>query len=386
MKRVMKIGIDARFYGLKHAGLGRYVKNLITELEKIDFENQYVVFLQDENYNDYIPQGKNFSKTILKHHPYSIKSQLFDFLELNKYHFDLVHFPHFSYPVLYSGKFVVTIHDLIKNEFYNKGSSTRNTFIYKLKHWGYDYVLKKALTKSQRIITPTHYVKKELIKNYVLAEGKITAIYEGAEDSFRIQNLGGRIQNEVLEKYRLQKEKYLLYVGNVYPYKNVQKLLEVFAHLKSNNKKYLQFDNLKLALVCSRSVFYDRLKEKIREMNLEDTVFMLGFVPDSELSILYQNALAYITATLAEGFGITGLEAMAASCPVICSNKTCLPEVYGEASLYFDPEKTAEITNQIIKIQNSKIRKKQVERGKKQVQRYSWAKMATDILKIYEEI
>ena len=229
-------------------------------------------------------------------------------------------------------------------------------------------------------------MKKELLKNYLLPGEKIVPVYEGAEDKFSKQNTEYRIQKEVLKKYRLTKEKYLLYVGNVYPHKNVQKLLEVFAHLKLNNQRYPQLHDLKLALVCSRSVFYDRLREKIREMRLEDNVFMLGFVPDSELTVLYNNALAYITATLSEGFGITGLEAMAASCPVICSDKTCLPEVYGQAALYFDPEKTEEIINQIIKIQSSKFREKQIERGKKQVKKYSWAKMASDILKIYEEI
>lgn len=376
----MKIGIDARFYGLKHAGLGRYIQNLIIELEKIDHQNHYFIFLQKDNFDEFKPQNHNFQKYLLNSHPYSLKSQLFDWIKLNSFHLDLFHFTHFSYPVFYSGKFIVTIHDLIKNEFHDKGASTRTWFLYKLKHLGYNFVLKKAIQNSSKIITPTFFVKNELIKNYHLPAEKILSIYEGAESSF-LSSPKNNCISKVLQKYGLEEKNYLLYVGNVYPYKNVSALLVLIKKIVNTT----EFSKLRLAIVCSRSIFYDRLQTQISEQKLNSTVMLLGFVPDRDLQILYHEALAYITATLAEGFGITGLEAMASGCPVVCSHTSCLPEVYDKAAIYFDPANIDDMIKAVQKIEDNKIRTEMIKLGQIQVQKYSWKKMAQEILGIYKQ-
>lgn len=411
----MRIGIDARFWGPKGTGIGRYVKNLVLELEKIDQQHEYFVFLQKDNYKEYEPSVFNFHKVILNSHPYSLKSQLVDARKINQLQLDLVHFPHFSYPIFYQGKFIVTIHDLIKSQFYDQSASTRSGIVYQLKHKGYELVIRKAIENSERIITPTQYVKNEILKNYHIKAEKIIPIYEGAESNFSIfppkadQTLVGNFQfskgkiTEILKRYNLEEKKYLIYVGNVYPYKNVEKLLEMMEKIRrqttclagrqadnrqqKKNDKLLTVDSeLSLAIVCSRSVFYERLQKRIQEMKLENQVKMLGYVPDEELVVLYHNALAFLTASLAEGFGLTGLEAMAAGCPVICSNQSSLPEVYGQAALYFDPNNINEIIKQISRIQDSEFRIQIIRKGEKQVQKYSWQKMARKILRIYEEI
>ena len=376
----MRIGIDARFYGLQHAGLGRYTKNLVSELELLDRENEYVIFLNAKNYSHYQPKNPNFTKAKLYGHPYSIVSQFIDWIPLYRCKLDIMHFTHFSHPVLYAKKFVVTIHDLIKNQFYDKGASTRSRVGYSIKHKGYELVMNRAVKRAAVIITPTNFVKDELQKMYRLQDSRIVSIYEGADQKFTSEKPDETISNEVVERYGLRKP-YLLYVGNVYPYKNVSILLNVIEWL--GNKK----TDVMLGIVCARSVFYDRLKSEIKQKQLSDSVKMLGFVPDDELAILYKNAIAYITATLSEGFGITGIEAMSAGCPVLASDKTCLPEVYGDAARYFNPLEVGEISTAVLEILNDdELRNNLIRKGIKQASGYSWGKMAREINSVYRQV
>jgi len=373
----MKIGIDARFWGPKGTGIGRFTKNLVLELEKIDRENEYVVFLRKENSHLYEPANPHFRKVIIDTHPYSLRSQLFDWLKIKKLRLDLVHFTHFSYPIFYPGKFVISIHDLIKTQFQEKSASSKQKLIYRIKHWGYQLVLRQAIFRSAKIITATAFVKNEISKHYPLANSKIVTAYYGTEDRFFTVQKEAKKGINILAKYQIQKP-YLIYVGNLYLYKNVDKLIEVMESMSDRE--------LTLAIVCSRSIFYDSLEEKIKDKKLASRVKLLGFVPDEMLVTLYQNALAFITASLSEGFGITGLEAMAAGCPVLSSNFSCLPEVYGEAALYFNPDQTDKIVDLVYRIRKEeKLRSEMIKKGKRQVQKYSWSKMAKEVLAVYKE-
>ena len=129
----MKIGIDARFFGSIGKGLGRYTQKLIENLEKIDNENQYVVFLRKENFDEYQPRNKKFQKVLANYQWYTFSEQIKMPLLLNKFNIDLVHFPHFNVPFFYRKKFVVTIHDLILLEFPTVRGTTLNPFFYKIK-------------------------------------------------------------------------------------------------------------------------------------------------------------------------------------------------------------------------------------------------------------
>ena len=381
----MKIGIDARFFGLKHAGLGRYTQNLVLELEKIDRVNQYWILFQKENLQQYSPVAPNFQKVALSGHPYSALSQFVDWKVIRDLKLDLIHFTHFSHPVFYRGRFVVTIHDLIKNQFYGKGASTRSFMGYRLKHVGYKFVMNQAIERSTKIITPTNFVKDQILENYPVDATKIVPIYEGADGRFKKAAYDSDERKKIWEKYEIA-EPFLIYVGNVYPYKNVDKLLEAMKWIATNQLDP-EIQKLMLYIACSRSVFYDRIEQKIKREGLVGKVRMLGFVPDEELPYLYSGALSYITASLSEGFGITGIEAMACGAPVLSSNRSCLPEVYGKAALYFDPENMSEISQRILEVvRSSGLRKELKAKGEKQIKKYSWEKMARETLQVYNSL
>lgn len=177
------------------------------------------------------------------------------------------------------------------------------------------------------------------------------------------------------------KKPYLLYVGNAYPHKNLERLLKAFK-LILDKKPYLN-----LILVGKMDYFYQRLGKLAKKLGLKDNIIFIGQVSDKELDWLYSNALIYVFPSLNEGFGLPGLEAMSKNLPVVCSNHGPLPEIYGSAAVYFNPEDIKEMASIILKvINNNKLMKKLKIFGQKQVKKYSWQKCAQETLNVYESI
>ncbi len=371
-----KIVIDARLSGLKHAGIGRYTQMLCEHLDNFKFSPS--------------ADGFNFQiKTInpkIRHYTLAEQIQMPEILKRENP--DLVHFPHFNVPLLYNSSFVVTIHDLLWHEQVGTTATTLPAWIYWLKYLAYRLVLRHAVLKSKAIIVPSNWVKKQLVRRFPQVEERINVIYEGVADKYKEEGRSppageaGKREEGILELRGLEKQQYLIYTGSLYPHKNVELVLNVVQHLK----------DMKFVVACSRSIFWEKFKKKVASMGLEDKVILAGFVPDDELTVLYKNALAFVFPSKSEGFGLPGLEAMAAGCPVISSNAGALPEVYGDpstssgqaAAIYFDPTSEEELEKNIKKIKNGEeMRKRMIELGRKRVEQFSWGKMAEETMEVY---
>src|SRR4030042_4304885 len=134
----MKIAIDARYYGPEGTGIGKYVEKLLENLEQLDTKNEYFVILRRDNFHLFNPKNSNFKKILADARWYSVKEQVLLPAVLTRIKPDLVHFPHFNIPLVFPGKFVVTIHDVIKSEYKGPSSTTQALPIYYLKHLGYE--------------------------------------------------------------------------------------------------------------------------------------------------------------------------------------------------------------------------------------------------------
>lgn len=376
-----RIGIDARFYGSLGKGLGRYVQKLIENLEKIDAENKYFVFLRRENFEEYVPQNKNFQKILADYRWYTFSEQINMPRLLKKYKLDLVHFPHFNVPIFYFGKFVITIHDLILVHFPTVKGTTLNPFFYWLKYKVYKLVIWLAIKKARRIITVSEFSKKDLLKHYNISQEKIRVTYEACDIPGEKQQKSNSFVAEanflLSEKYGIIKP-YALYVGNAYPHKNLERLISVFENI---NKK---IPELQLVLVGKMDYFYERLKKETENKGVRNVVF-LGFVPDEDLNFVYSNARCYVFPSLYEGFGLPPLEAMTAGVPVAAANNSCLEEILGEAAVYFDGKNKQEIEDAILKVFDDEIKCELIKKGFKQVRKYNWKKMARETLNVYDE-
>ncbi len=157
----MKIIIDARFWGPKHTGLGIYTQKLVENLEKIDKKNQYVLLVREK-------VDSPFEQIVADIPPYSLKEQLALPFKLYALNPDLVHFPSINMPVLYFGKFVVTIHDLIKHDSRGAATTTKNPLIYWPKYVLYRFVFWWATTFAKKILVPSKAVKQRLNKPNVV--------------------------------------------------------------------------------------------------------------------------------------------------------------------------------------------------------------------------
>lgn len=339
-----RVGIDARMMGLKHAGIGRYIENLAANLKKTKTSQLEIVLLQDGGCH------------------YSWQEQIFLPWLIWRSGLDLVHFPHFNVPFLCPKPFVVTIHDLIKHRFRALSTTTRSPLVYGLKFLAYLLVFRLAVKRARKIIVPSQAVKKELLIHYRLNPAKIIVIHEAASSAFR----PGRRQS-----YR---PPLLVYTGSLYPHKNVDRLLRAVKSLPVN-----------LAIVCARSIFWQRTKKKIKKMKLSRKVKLLGFVPDRKLVALYHRATAFVQPSLMEGFNLTAIEAMASGLAVIVSDIPVHREICGQAAVFFHPYDEKELAEKIKKVVGSvQLRRKVRQKGLRQAKKYSWSKTAQETLKVYE--
>ncbi len=359
------ICIDARLWGTRHTGIGRYIENLIANLPPAAV-NQVVLIVPPDLKRE--PQLAKFTKLYASSHPYSLLSQAEMFFLLLKLRPGLLHVPHFTIPLLWPGRTVVTIHDLIKHISTGPATTTRSPLLYRLKYWGYLIIFKAAVRRSVRILVPAGFWKSELISRYHLPSDKIVVTNEGVN-----VQVFSAVPDHFTPPFT---DPYVIYTGNLYPHKNVPLLLQSIKQLGGQ---------MKLVIVCARSVFTDRLSRLVTGLSLQSDVRFVSSVTDSQLAGLYARARAFVTPSLIEGFGLPGLEAMAAGTPVLAARASCLPEIYGSAALYFDPHQAGELASLIKKVSASeKLRQDLIARGKAQIVKYSWVKMASLTWQTYQ--
>ncbi len=386
-KKVKRIGIDARFYGPRQKGLGRYVEKLVKNLEKIDHHNQYIIFLKKDNWHEYEPSRSNFKKVLADCHWYTLKEQFFMPMKMWRENLDLIHFPHFNVPLFCFRPFVITIHDLILKRFPTRRASLTGFLRYWIKNKGYQIIINRAVKRAEKIIAVCCYTKQDVISHFAsqkINPNKIKVVYEGVPSILRMR--GRKSQTEkrrlsFLEKYHIERP-YLLYVGNAYPHKNLERLVFSF------NELLKEKESLSLVLVGEEDYFYRCLKKKVEpDLLRRHQIIFTDFVSDRELAILYRCAELYVFPSLFEGFGLPPLEAMAYGLPVASSNASCLPEILGPAAAYFNPEEISDIKEKIkMALENEKCRRELVQEGFKRIKLYSWQKMAEEIKNIYESV
>lgn len=260
---------------------------------------------------------------------------------------------------------IVTVHDLIPIQY----PEFNPKWIYY-----YDYILPIILNNSQAVICASNYTKQDLIKHYQIAEDKLHVVHAGLA-----HNLFKPAHNpDILQRYSLSK--YLLYVGDMRFYKNLERCLAAFEKL--NLPEY------QLVITGKKDhVFYPEIRRQTKKSAVKDRIVFLDYVPLADLPSLYSMAEALIFASLYEGFGLPVLEAMACGCPVIASKVTSIPEVGGDSVYYVDPYDVDSISQGLYRVLTDRnlranLRYKSLARAKL----FSWSKMAQETLTVFEEI
>ncbi|MBI4004923.1 glycosyltransferase family 4 protein, partial [Candidatus Roizmanbacteria bacterium] len=178
----------------------------------------------------------------------------------------------------------------------------------------------------------------------------------------------------------LQPTTYLLYVGTLQPRKNILTLIDAF------HKLWKQIQTYKLVIVGKKGWLYEEIFTKVQELNLQEQVVFTDYLPDDQLVALYKNAFCFILPSLYEGFGIPVLEAMSFSCPVITSFASSLPEIGGDACLYFDPHSSDDLVEKIQRLRDdTALRKDLIKKGRERIKQFSWEKCADETLNVIQQ-
>ncbi len=368
----MRIGIDCRLAGAQHAGIGRYIQNLVVRLISRPGKDEWVLFFHDQDQAKAV-LGKAFAQFVseagggeviyapIRHYSLAEQRQLPGIFRRAK--LDLLHVPHFNVPVSYRGKLVVTIHDLLWHEYRGTQVTTLKPWQYWFKYLGYKWVTGRAVAKAQKILVPAKTIQRTLERYYPKSSSKIVVTKEGVEAPAKV------VINDQ------PKSKELLYIGSLYPHKNVRLVIEAL-------KKVPDYT---LVIAGARSVFQDQVKAYVKQQGVDNQVRFLGYVPDNEMQALYRQVTALVQPSLSEGFGLTGVEAMANGVPVLASNIPIFQEIYGEAALFFDPQSVESLVRAIDKLEHSN-RSTFIKRGLKQVAQYSWDDMAEQTYAVYQQV
>ncbi|MBI5404749.1 MAG: glycosyltransferase family 4 protein [Candidatus Kerfeldbacteria bacterium] len=374
----MRIGIDARFYGPgTGTGLGRYVERLLNELDRIETDHTFVVFLRAENFEDFRPTREGrFEKIKAPWRWYSLGEQLGMPRLLAKSRLDLMHFPHFNVPLLTRGRFVVTVHDLILNKFPTERASTLEPMLYWAKHAAYMRVIRSAIRRSRHVLAVSENTSRDIQSTYGLSADRISVTYEGCDPP----GDRGTAGIDLAEHFGITGP-FAMYVGTSYPHKNLERLIDAAVRLRQRGERF------QVVLVGRNDFFSKRLQEYVRQrLPAADrgAIIFTGYVDDRVLNALYAAATLYVFPSLYEGFGLPGLEAMARGVPVAAARASCLPEIFGSAAAYFDPDSTDDLAAVVKRLMDSQAEREQLQtRGYEQVGRYSWKRMAQQTLDVY---
>lgn len=370
----MKIGIDARMHGASFTGIGRYTAELIDHLAKLDQDNEYVLFMRKEPFENFKCPSERFKKVLADFAHYSFGEQFGFNSILKKEKLDLMHFTHFNAPIFYNRPFVVTIHDLTLSFF--PGKKMNHIF----QRMAYHKVIRSVTSKAKKIIAVSNHTKKDLVKTLHLPEDKIQVIYNGVSTKFG--GVDPTPRQELFKTLGLSKP-FFLYTGVWRDHKNLVGLVKAFAAFnKETDGQY------ELVITGPHNPTYHEVPDTVKELGLEGSVHLVGLVSEQNIYSLYLNALAYIFPSFYEGFGLPPLEAMQCGTPTLVSNVSAIPEVCGEGnSLYFDPYSVDDIKDKMLQfIKDATLRQRLIDRGQERVKFFSWERMATQVLEIYNSL
>lgn len=379
----MRIGIDCRTIlnpkGGERAGVGHYTYYLVKSLLKLDKKNEYILFMDHTAKNLQAEfTGKNVQVKFFKFSEYKrylpfAYSHVLTASEIKKHKLDIFHAPANVIPLNYSGKSVVTIHDMA---------------IYKHPEWfpagqklAINVLVPSSIKRAKRVIAVSNSTKKSILEKSKINPEKIKVIYEAGVTE-RQPTL--KEQQQVLKHFGL-KENFIFYVGTLEVRKNLVRLIKAWEKVWEESPQ--KFENWQLVLAGQKGFGFQEVYKTIKNSKICHKIRYIGYVTHVEKVALLKAASVFAFPSLWEGFGIPVLEAMQFGVPVLTSKISSLPEVAGKAAVLIDPMKINSIASGLDKLIKTKATKTKFSKlGREQVKKFSWAQVARETLQIYKSV
>jgi len=368
MKNI-SLTIDARM--ISHSGIGVYLQELFKRLASEDRFDISLIGDADKLMSTFSQHSQRLKIIECSAPIYSIKEQILLPSLIDKC--DVFWSPHYNIPLFpIKAKYrIVTIHDVYHLACRHELGLAQKLYA--------QIVLSLAVRLSDKIITVSNFSRDEIIRYTRIRKDKIEVIYNGVDfDRFNLS------QSNLTKTDSIIQGKYVLFVGNVKPHKNIIRLLESFELVLK------ELPELKLLVVGKKENFINGvtgLKELIDMKKMDQNIIFSGYVEDEDLPAVYKNAELLVFPSLYEGFGLPPLEAMSAGIPVLASTSASIPEVCGDASMYADPLNITEIAWKMIEILKSdNIRNSLVQKGYLRAILFSWETSVQKHIKIINDL
>lgn len=359
----MKIYINARFLTQSTTGVQRYARGLVKALDRLIGRGEIA---RSEYDFELLAPREAYDDLYLRHIPLRrvgyLSGHAWEQLELPFYARNGLLLNLCNTGPLLKKRQVATIHDAAV-------SAAPQGYSLAFRFW-YNILLAALGLRAARVITVSAFSKKELVRHFLIKEKKIRVAYPGAEHI-----LAHEPDDFIIDRYRLIYRPFVLVVGSMNPNKNFRAVVRAFELM--DDAKF----NIIIAGGVNPEVFASTGEP------LPAFVRHIGYVTDGELRALYENAACFVFPSLYEGFGLPPLEAMACGCPVVVSGAASLPEVCGEAAVYCNPHKSADIARKIHMIMHyPKLREDLRQKGLKRARHFTWEKTARKTLAVIKEI
>ncbi len=353
------IAFDARMY--QHSGIGSYIRNLIRQFTQQAIGRD-MLLLSDR---DFPSHGLKIMHCHCK--IYGLNEQTF--LPYSVRTTKLFHAPHYNAPVLFPGKLVVTIHDLIHLNFYDQLPSLFHKLYAKS-------MMGLVINRADAIMTDSDWTRYDILQRWPQMKHKIKTVYCGVPVARDYPN-----PQVVLDRHGINKP-YILYLGLLKRHKNLIRLVKAFEAAQRTLKGEC------LLVIAGDAKSDDAgLKQYVDGCSAKHLIRLIGFVPGADLPALYGQAALFAFPSIAEGFGLPPLEAMSYGVPAISSNATCLPEVLKDAPMYFDPYDIKDMTACLERsIRDDLWRKDAAPKGKIVAKGYRWENTARECLALYDSL
>lgn len=373
----MNIGINFHTFDRYISGVEYYSLGLINGLLQIDCENQYIVYTnQPELVKNHVIQSDNLKIRNLESLKTRSKRILWEHFRLPKITknegLDILHCTGYICPVLNSGTaYIVTVHDTIAID--HPGWCRLSNALY------HNILMKQTMRKASKVVAVSRSTADNLSRNFYLNGSKLKIIHPGIDSIFN-SRVNRFQQTRVKTRYKLP-QRYILFVGNIEPKKNISGLLQAYKMLQDRNLPH------KLVLVGKKTWKCRKVWNQIHRNFDSNGVVLTGYVERRDLPFVYQMADVFVFVSLCEGFGFPPLEAMACGTPVVASATGVLKDTSGKACCFVDPDSPGKIAEAILSlITDRKLRQKCIEQGIKRSRQFNWDSTAKQTLSIYKEV
>jgi glycosyltransferase involved in cell wall biosynthesis len=366
--------MDARH--VRDFGIGTYIRGLLQGLAQVDQVNRYVIVTHPGDEAQLPALPSNFATAGYRRRDLQKVDHIAFPAFLKRLKGDLFHITLNRVPWFMPHPYVVTVHDMSRQLSAGLGWRAQASL----------YRARRGLIRAERVISVSHSTQRNVVASLGVSVKNFRVIPSAPDPRFASRPADAdQERSRQLERFQVNYP-YVLFAGHITPRKNVPRLIEAFAVVRSALAEHPRYRDLRLIILGDEIAQHPEVRRAATYSRVEQAIRFFGFVPFETLRAFYESAEVFAFPSLHEGFGLAPLEAMACGTPVVTSNCSSLPEAVGDAAMLVNPDNVFDIARGIREVlEDVDLRTRMVQDGLQQVNRFSWARTALQVLDVYRE-